>query len=51
MLDPKFKSMCLIHSYVGHEKVAILVVKYDEQLLLPLLVVCYKLLMSATIVN
>jgi hypothetical protein len=43
--------MCLIHNYVGHGRVTILVVKYDEQLLFPLLVVCYKLLMPTTIVN
>lgn len=29
MLVPKFKTMCLVMSYVGSENVSILVVNYD----------------------
>jgi hypothetical protein len=29
MLDPKFKIMCLVMSYVGSENVPVLVVNYD----------------------
>jgi hypothetical protein len=29
MLDPKFKTMCLVMNYVGIENVSILVVNYD----------------------
>jgi hypothetical protein len=36
--------MYLVISYVKHNKSTILVVEYDEQLLFPLLVECYKLL-------
>jgi len=37
MLDPIFKSMCLIMMYVGHDNVVTLFDKYDNELLLPLL--------------
>ncbi len=37
MLDPIFKSMCLVMMYVGHDNVVALVVEYDNELLLPLL--------------
>jgi hypothetical protein len=33
MLDPIFKSMWLISTYMGHDVVSIFVVTYDEQLL------------------
>lgn len=49
MLDPKFTNICLINSYVGQKSPIILVVEYDKQLLLPLFVKCYKLLMSIVI--
>ncbi len=42
MLDPKYKSMCLVTTYLGCEVVAILVANYDKQLLLPLLLEAYK---------
>jgi hypothetical protein len=42
MLDSKFKSMQFITSYLGHENAYTLVVQYDEQLMLPLLIQCYK---------
>jgi hypothetical protein len=45
MLDLKFKSMQLVTSYLGHENASTLIVQYHEQLLLPLLIWCYKALM------
>ncbi len=42
MLDPKFKSMRLVSIYMGHDNGAILVVAYDELVLLPLLMEVYK---------
>jgi len=45
MLDPCFKSMQLITTYLGWENVAILVAEYDEKLFLPLLTKVAKLLM------
>ncbi len=41
MLDPKYKSMCLVTIYLGHEATTTLVADYDEQLL-PLLLEAYK---------
>ncbi len=46
MLDPRFKSMCLVTSYVGHENATKLVTNYDSQLLLALLVEFHKSLMG-----
>jgi hypothetical protein len=42
MLDPKYKNMCLVITYLGCEVAATLVANYDEQLLLPLLLEAYK---------
>jgi hypothetical protein len=42
MLDPKYKNMCLVITYLGHEATTTLVANYDEQLLLPLLLDAYK---------
>ncbi len=44
MLDPRFKNMQLVTTYLGHENVIIVVV-YDEELLLLLLTHEAKLLM------
>jgi len=38
--------MCLITMFLGHENVVTMVAKYDENLLLPLLMEANKLLMS-----
>jgi len=46
MLNPRFKSMCLVTSYVGHENATKLVIGYDPQLLLSLLVEFHKSLMG-----
>ncbi len=45
MFDPRFKNMQLVTMYLGHENV-IVVIKYDEKLLLFLLMEANKLLMS-----
>jgi hypothetical protein len=45
MLDPIYKSMHLVMIYVGLDNVTTLVVEYDQELLLPLLMEVYKLLM------
>jgi hypothetical protein len=47
----KFTSMYLVISYVRHNKTTILVVEYDEQVLFPLLVECYKLLIPNVVEN
>ncbi len=47
MLDPRFKSLWLVTSYIGHEKASSLVVQYDVGFLLPLLIWCYKVLMPS----
>jgi len=31
MLDPKFKSLCLISSFIGYEQNKAIVEKYDKQ--------------------
>jgi hypothetical protein len=42
MLNPKYKNICLVIIYSGHEATTTLVVDYDKQLLLPLLLEVYK---------
>ncbi len=42
MLDPIFKSMHIMNTYVGYENATILVATYDEPMLLPLLMKVYK---------
>ncbi len=45
MFDPCFKNMLLVIMYLGQENVDVLVVEYDDELLLPLLIEATKLLM------
>ncbi|KAG0584835.1 hypothetical protein M758_3G242300 [Ceratodon purpureus] len=42
MLDPRFKGLGLVRDYVGPEKVVGIVFEYDNLVLLPLLMQCYK---------
>jgi len=42
----RFKNMCLITMFLDHENAVTMVAKYDENLLLPLLMEANKLLMS-----
>ncbi len=44
MFDPRSKSMHLVIMFLGHENTSIIVAKYDENLLLPLLMEANKLL-------
>ncbi len=46
MFDLRFKNMQSVSMYLGHENVVIVVIKYDEKLLLLLLMEANKLLMS-----
>lgn len=48
MLDPCFKDMLLLVMYLGWENVDALVVKYDDELLLPSLIEATKLLMPSS---
>jgi hypothetical protein len=45
MFDPWFKSLHLVFGYLGHGIVVVMVVEYDEKLLLPLIMEASKLLM------
>jgi hypothetical protein len=42
LMLPKFKFMRLVSIYMGHDNATILVVAYDELVLLPLLMEVYK---------
>jgi hypothetical protein len=41
MLDPQFKSLHLISSFVGHEQNIYIIEKYDQKSLQPILLKCY----------
>jgi hypothetical protein len=43
MFDARIKSMQLIITFLTHENVAIIIAKYDQELLLPLLIKATKL--------
>jgi hypothetical protein len=45
ILDPMYKSMWLVITYLGCETIIALVANYDEQLLLPLPLEVYKVFM------
>jgi hypothetical protein len=49
MLNPRYKSMHLVTTYVGCDNVVVLVVEYDQELLLLLLMEVYKLSMPIII--
>jgi hypothetical protein len=42
MLDPKFKNLCLIFSYVNKEQRMYIVEQYDKRTLFPMLVKSYN---------
>ncbi len=48
MFDLRFKSMQFVTTYLGHKNVVV-VVKYDEDLLFPLLTKIVKLLMFVSV--
>ncbi len=41
MLDPKFKSFCLVFSFAGQEKNVNIVDEYDKRTLYPMFLKCY----------
>ncbi len=42
ILDPKFKSLCIISSFVGREQGVAFVEEYDKKTLYPMLVKCQE---------
>jgi myosin-crossreactive antigen len=40
MLDPKYKNLCIVSSFVGKEQGVVLVEKYDRKSLYPMLLKC-----------
>lgn len=36
MLDPIFKNICLVHSFIGHEQGVTIVKEYDKRFLFPM---------------
>jgi ATP-dependent protease Clp ATPase subunit len=42
MLDPRFKSFCIVPSFVGREQGVALVEEYDSKSLYPMLVKCHE---------
>jgi hypothetical protein len=42
MLEPRFKSLQILSSFVGWEEGVSLVEKYDKKSLYPMLIKCYK---------
>jgi hypothetical protein len=41
MLDPRFKTFCLVYSFIGHEQGKAIVEKYDKKSLFPMFLKCY----------
>ncbi len=41
MLDPRFKTFCLVSSLIGHEQRKAIVEEYDKKSLFPMLFKCY----------
>jgi ATP-dependent protease Clp ATPase subunit len=44
MLDPRFKSLRLVSSFIGRKQVVSIVEDYDQQSLFPMLLRCYHIL-------
>jgi hypothetical protein len=42
MLNPRFKSSCIVSSFVGREQGVVLVEEYDRKTLYPMLVKCHE---------
>lgn len=49
MFDPRLKSMWLLTTFLSHENAATVIAKYDQELLLPLLIKTTKLLMQVSV--
>jgi hypothetical protein len=41
MLDPRFKSLCLVFSFIGREQGVAIVEEYDSKSLYPMLLKCH----------
>jgi hypothetical protein len=46
MLDPRYKRLCILSSFVGREQGVALVEEYDRKSLYPMLVKCHEHLHS-----
>jgi hypothetical protein len=44
MFDPWFKKLPLVFGYLGHEIIVLVILRYNEKLLLPFLMEAHKLL-------
>jgi hypothetical protein len=42
MLDPRFKNLCIVSSFVEQDQSVSFVVKYDKKSLYPMLVKCHE---------
>jgi hypothetical protein len=42
MLDPRFKSLCIVSSFVGRDQGVALVEEYDRKSLYPMFVKCHE---------
>jgi hypothetical protein len=42
MLDPKYKNLCIVSSFIGREQGVVFVEKYDRKSLYPMLVKCHE---------
>jgi hypothetical protein len=49
MLDPRLKNIWLVTTYLHCENVVVILVEYDEKLMLPLLIKTTKLLMPISV--
>jgi hypothetical protein len=41
VLDPRFESLCLVYSFIGHDQGVAIVEQYDIMSLYPMLMKCY----------
>ncbi len=51
MFDPRLTNMRLFITFLNHENAATIIVKYDQELLLPLLIVATKLLKHVNVIE
>jgi hypothetical protein len=49
MFDPRFKSMKLVAMFMGHQNATLVVIEYDEKLLMPSLMEANKFLMHGNV--
>jgi hypothetical protein len=51
LLDPRFKSLCLVSSFIDHDQVITIVEQHDTMSLYPMVMKCYYNLHPLTIVS